>query len=145
MKHLTLKRIKYSLLFGGKFLFFLSIFSYLFVSILFSQLISPLYFQLVKEDKTAVISFLNKIKNFPVFPSFLEMNKNTYGPSLEQEVFAENIKRKETIAEFEALLDKNQKSRDILYNLYLLYKEDGNGAKAEEYLNRAKEVDPALK
>ena len=54
-------------------------------------------------------------------------------------------KRKETMAEFESLLQKNPKSRDLLYNLYLLYNEDGNKIKAEEYLKKAKEIDPTVK
>ena len=80
----------------------------------------------------------------PAFPLFLQMNKNIYGGSLKQEVFAKDNKRKETIAKFESLLQKNPKSRDLLYNLYLLYQEDGNGTKAEEYLRRAKVIDPMI-
>ena len=136
MKRLTYNIIK---IFAITFLF-----SFFFFNLLSSQLISPLYFQLVKEDKNAVVSFLSKIKNLSVFPLFLAINKNIYGNSLEQEVFAEDNKRKETIAEFESLLQKNPKSRDILYNLYLLHNEDGNKIKAEEYLRRAKEIDPLI-
>ena len=134
MKHLTYHIIKtFAIIF---------LFSFLIFNLVLSQLISPLYFQLVKEDKKTVASFLNKIKNLTIFPSFLEMNKKIYGNSLEQDVFAEDNKRKETIAEFESLLQKNPQSRDILYNLYLLYNEDGNKTKAAEYLMKAKEIDP---
>ena len=144
MKYKALKTLKYIFLTAGKVFLYLFLFLSILLNIFSSQLISPLYFQLVKEDKNAVISFLNKIKNFPVFPAFLTMNKNIYGDSLEEEVFAENKKREEMIAEYEILLQKTPKSRDILYNLYLLYKEDGNKIKAEEYLRRAKEVDPSI-
>lgn len=144
MKHLTLNRLKYSLLLSGKFIFFLLTFFYIFLNVLFSQLISPLYFLLVKEDKNAVINFLQKIKNRTYFTSFLAKSKNIYGAQIEQEVFAKDNKRKETIAKFESFLQKNPKSRDILYNLYLLYNEDGNKIKAKEYLRRAKEIDPML-
>ena len=40
---------------------------------------------------------------------------------------------------------KNPKSRDILYNLYLLEKAEGNITKAEEYLIKAKEIDPMIR
>ncbi len=144
MKHATLKQLKYSLLTSSKVLFFLLIFFYIFLNILFSQLISPLYFQLVKEDKKAVINFLQKIKNSAYFSPFLDKSKNIYGTQIEQEVFAEDNKRKETIAKFESFLQKNPKSRDLLYNLYLLYNEAGNKTKAEDYLERAKEIDPLI-
>jgi len=145
MKLIAFKKLEKYLIVWIKALLLFAIFIYLLANVLSSQLISPLYFQLVKEDKKAVARFLNKIKDLAMFPSFLEMNKIIYGNSLEQEVFSEDNKRKEAIAEHESLLQKNPKSRDALCNLYLLYYEDGNETKAEEYLNRAKEVDPSLR
>ena len=117
---------------------------FLVFNLIYSQLISPLYFQLAKEDKTAVTDFLSKIKNLPVFSSFLEINKNIYGNSLEAEVFAESVKRKQSIKEYESYLQKNPASRDVLYNLYLLYQDNNNQIKAKEYLNKTKELDPLI-
>src|SRR3990167_6553743 len=136
MKHLTLKITKLLL---GVFLFLFLLFN-----LISSHLISPLYFKLLKEDKAAVVGFLRKIKKLPVFLSFLEINKKIYGNSFEQEVLAPDIKRNKLIEDYELLLLKNPKSRDLLYNLYLLYQEDGNEIRAEEYLRRAKEIDPTL-
>ena len=136
MKHLTHKIAKLLL---GIFLFLFLLFN-----LITSQLISPLYFKLLKEDKVAVVGFLRKIKKLPVFLSFLEINKKIYGNSFEQEVLAPDIKRNKLIEDYELLLLKNPKSRDLLYNLYLLYQEDGNEIRAEEYLRRAKEIDPTL-
>jgi len=144
MKHKRLKGFKQTFLTAGRVLFFILIFVYVLTNIFFSQNLSHLYFELVKEDRAAVVNFLNKIKKLPIFPEYLRVNKKIYGDALEKEVFAENVKRKQTIAEAELLLEKNPKSRDILYNLYLLYKEDGDDIKAGEYLRRAKEVDPAI-
>jgi tetratricopeptide (TPR) repeat protein len=143
MPKLQLKANKLlSLFLKGAFFCLLSVF--LLVNMFASQFISPLYFQLVKEDKKAVVNFLNKIKNLPVFSSFLETNKNIYGGSLQQEVFAESLKRKQKIAGLEILLQRNPKSRDLLYNLHLLYNEEGDKIKAEEYLRKAKEIDPSI-
>ena len=136
MKHLTHKIAKLLL---GIFLFLFLLFN-----LITSQLISPLYFKLLKEDKAAVVGFLRKIKKLPVFLSFLEINKKIYGNSFEQEVLAPDIKRNKLIEDYELLLLKNPKSRDLLYNLYLLYQEDGNEIRAEEYLRRAREIDPTL-
>lgn len=118
---------------------------YLFVNILSSQLISPLYFQIAKEDRKSVIVFLEKIKDFPSFPYFLDIHKKIYGNQIEQNVFAEEVKRKETIQNLELLLRRNSKSRDILYRLSLLYREEGNQTKADEYLNKAKVIDLVIK
>ena len=137
MKHVTFKIIK--------FLTAIFLFLFLLFNLVASQLVSPLYFQLAKEDKNTVVAFLQKIKNLPVFPYFLDLNKKIYGDTIEQDALSQDKKRKETMAEFESLLQKNLKSRDLLYNLYLLYNEDGNKIKAEEYLKKAKEIDPTVK
>lgn len=118
---------------------------YLFVNILSSQLISPLYFQIAKEDRKSVIILLEKIKDFPSFPYFLEIHKKIYGNRIEQDVFAEEVKRKETIQNLELLLTRNPKSRDILYRLSLLYRDEGNQTIADGYLNKAKVIDPVIK
>jgi len=39
-------------------------------------------------------------------------------------------------------LERNSKSRDVLYNLYLLYKEKGDEKTANNYFKRALELDP---
>lgn len=117
---------------------------YLFANNLSSQLISPFYFQIAKEDRKSAIVFLEKIKDFPFFPYFFDMHKKIYGDRIEQDVFAEEVKRKETIQNLELLLTHNSKSRDILYKLSVLYGEDGNAKKAGEYLKRAQEIDPTI-
>ncbi len=134
------KFIVYSLLTGmiSSFLFFLL------GNIFLSQLISPLYFRLINNDKSATITFLTKIKNFPDFSAYLDMNTGVYGDSVKKAVFAKDQQRKEEIKTLEVLLEKNPKSRDLLYDLYLLYHEDGNSAKTEEYLRKAREVDPLI-
>jgi hypothetical protein len=144
MKQSNGKNFKASLKTLAKSLLFLAIFSYALINILLSQNISPLYFQVAKENRSAVVDFLSQIKNHPAFASFLTTNQNIYNHSLEQEVFAESIKRKQRIEDYEELLSQNPKSRDILYNLYLLYHEENDELKAAAYLKRAREIDPAL-
>ena len=79
MKLIAFKKLEKYLIVWIKALLLFAIFIYLLANVLSSQLISPLYFQLVKEDKKAVARFLNKIKDLAMFPSFLEMNKIIYG------------------------------------------------------------------
>lgn len=144
MKHLKLKRLKKIISLAGKFTFYLIFLILIAGNIFSSQNISPLYFQLAKESRGSVVTFLSTIKNLSDFPALLEINKKIYGDSLENEVFAEKIKRKEKIMDFESSLQKNPDSRDTLYNLYLLYQDDGNETKAGEYLKKAKHIDPSI-
>ncbi len=137
MKHAAYNFLKITLL--------LIIYSFLLINIYYSQKVSPLYFSLIGGNKTSVVSFLQKIKNLPVFNQFLSMNSNIYGPLIKDEINRTETARKENITKLESLLEKNPKSRDVLYDLYLLYKEEGNNGKAVEYLNRAREIDPTLK
>lgn len=118
---------------------------FLFFNIIQSQNLSSLYFQLVNEDKKAAVGFLKKIKALSPFKNFLEINKNIYGNAIKEEVFSEEKERNLTIKNLEQILEKNPKTRDVLYGLYLLNADLGNKIQAEEYLRRAREVDPTLK
>lgn len=91
-----------------------------------------------------MVSFLQKIKKLPVFNQFLSMNSNIYGPSIMDEINNIETARKQNIGKLESLLEKNPKSRDVLYDLYLLYKEEGNNMRAQQYLEKAKAVDPSI-
>jgi len=117
---------------------------FLTINIVFSQKISLTYFQIINDDKKAVINFLQKIKTFPEFQKILEMNKNIYGEAIKNEVFKEENKKRVLINNLEQKLRINPKARDILYSLYLLYKERGDNLTAENYLRQAREVDFAI-
>ncbi len=127
------------------FLFVILIFTFLFLNFVFSQIISPIYFQMINNDEKVVISFLEKIKTFPEFQKILEMNKNIYGKNVEKEVFQQENEKKLLINNLEQQLAINPKARDVLYSLYKLYLAEEDKKQANDYLRRAKEVDPSLK
>jgi len=124
---------------------FILIFAFLFLNFVFSQLISPLYLRFVNNDKKATISFLQKIKTLSEYQKILEMNNNIYGPTVKEEIFQQENKKKVMTNNLEQQLTINPKARDILYSLYKLYLADGNKKLADDYLRQAKEVDPNLK
>ena len=99
----------------------------------------------VNNQKPAVVDYLKKIKPLLQFQDELKNYQQRYGVSLKNEVFKDERLRREEIARLEQLLIKNNQARDVLYKLYLLYKEDGDSNKARQYLDRAKEVDPTIK
>jgi len=117
---------------------------FLILNILVSQAISPLFLQLLNNQYQSTVIFLKKIKNQPFFTQELKKFRSLFGKKIDYDVFEEDIKRNEEIKKLESLLKKNPQARDVLYRLYLLYQEEGNNKKANEYYRRAKEVDPFL-
>lgn len=112
--------------------------AFLFLNLISSQLISSLYFGFINNDKTATISFLQKIKKLPEYQNVLNMNNNIYGNSVKEEILRQENKKKEVIYNLEQQLIINPKARDVLYSLYKLTKDDN-------YLKQARKVDPMLK
>ncbi len=119
-------------------------FVYLSLNIVYSQLISPLYFRQVVDEKNSIVAYLKSIRTLPTFEHDLLLYKNLYGRQIEDEVFYDESARGDKIRKLEALLVKNPNSRDTLYNLYLLHSQAGDDTKALEHLNKAKQIDPAL-
>lgn len=124
-------------------LFFLLIFLLL-SNLVSSQLVSPLYFRLVSEDKDSVALYLQKIRGLPIFGGELEKYKAIYGGAIEEEVLRPEMEKNAKIRSLEEALKRNSKSRDVLYSLYLLYKERGDEKTAQGYLDRAQELDPNI-
>lgn len=120
-------------------IFFISlILTVLFLNLLSSQLISPIYLPFVNNNKTATVSFLQKIKILPEYSRILEMNNNIFGPRVSEEIYAQENKKNEVIKNLEQQLTINPKARDVLYSLFQLTQD-------KKYLEQAKEVDPSIK
>ena len=126
----------------GTFLSLLGV--YVIINSVFSQLISPLYFRQVVDERDTIVSYLQSVRSLPTFKKDLILYKNLYGKRIEEEVFYNDTLRENKILELEVTLQKNPSSRDTLYNLYLLYSQAGNEQKVIEYLNKARQIDPAL-
>ncbi len=141
-QHEKIKKQKSKVL---NFLLGLLIFLMLIMNLINSQLISPIYFRFVNNDKSATISFLQKIKDLPEYQKILEMNNSIYENTVKEEIFKQENKRKEVINNLEQQLIINPKARDVLYSLYQLYLAEGDKNKAAYYLKQAKEIDPSLK
>jgi len=123
---------------------FILIFAFLFLNFVFSQLISPLYLRFVNNDKKATISFLQKIKTLSEYQKILEMNDSIYGQTIREEIFQQENKKKVMTNNLEQQLTINPKARDILYSLYQLYLAEGDKNRANDYLKRAKAIDPSV-
>lgn len=113
-------------------------------NIFFSQNISPLLSKVLSGDKTAIIEFLSKIKKLPEFKNELDKYSKDFS-SLKEQVFASDSKRDRLINQFEQVLQSNPKASDALYSLSLLYGEKGDTKKSQEFLKKAKKIDPQIK
>ena len=120
------------------FLVAILIFAFLFLNLLYSQLISPLYPQFVNESKNTVVEYLKKIKTLSSFEIQLNVFENIYGRGIKEEVFQEDLVRNQKIKKLEQVLEKNPNSRDVLYSLYQLYWEKGDSLTAGKYLKLIK-------
>jgi len=126
-------------------LFTLVVFTFFVVlNIVFSQNISPLYFQIINRQLPATISFLKDIRSLPQFQAELTKFSKQYNKPLKKAVFAkENEIRWKTIY-LKKLLKQNPNARDVLYKLSLLYQQEGNKYQANKYFNQAKQIDPLI-
>jgi cell division protein FtsI/penicillin-binding protein 2 len=112
-------------------------------NIIASQLVHPLYFSFINEDRDTVVTFLEKTRRLDVYPR-IETQLAQSIQVFEEDVLMNDTERNQTIAELEAVLEQNEKARDVLIALAALYNEAGNEEKYEEYKNRAREVDPGI-
>lgn len=138
------KSVKISLLQITTYLLALFAFVFLLINIVSSQSISSIYFQLINDDKKATVEYLKKIKNLPDFKEELSRYQAVLGEQIKHEVFIEDEQRQQQIKKLEALLEKNPKARDVLYNLCLLYQQAGDKIKANKYLKKTVDVDPTI-
>lgn len=132
---------------GKPFLYglFTILFIFVTINLVASQNISPLYFRMINDEKQMVATYLTDIRKLPFFSSELIRYKNKYGAGIEKEVFKIEEERRRNITKLEEVLKNNPSSRDLLYNLSVLYREAGNEVRAREYLKRAREIDPTIK
>ncbi len=129
--------IMLSILYGGLFLV-------LVINILFSQQFTPLYAALMKQEETSIVTFLKQSKDIQDFAILYPEIKGIYEDK-KNEIFADEIQRRSLIAKLEVLLQQNPNSRDVLYSLYLLHDKNGDTQLAQQYLQKAKEIDPGVK
>lgn len=120
-----------------------SLFFFLIINILFSQRFPTLYFELLSNQSEAMINFLKQGKDVPKFGVLSPEIEQQFALH-EEEIYKDERQRNVLIQKLEALLVQNPQSRDSLYSLYLLYDKKGDIVRAQEYLKKAKQIDPGV-
>lgn len=119
------------------------LFMFLISNILYSQIMPDAYFQLLQGSDDAFISIIKRAKDTQYFTRLLPEIHNTVAGH-EADIFADTHERKAQIDTLKQTLILNPQSRDVLYALYLLYKQEGDMSRAEEYLDQARQIDPTI-
>ncbi|HLL60434.1 MAG TPA: hypothetical protein VK338_01845 [Candidatus Nitrosocosmicus sp.] len=119
---------------------------YVIINMAVSQMVSPLFFNLVTYNNNPeyAADLLYKIKKQPEYNSQLEYFKEQFGPEFEKELAKNSSIRRKEITRLERLLQYNQKSRDILIQLAILNYYENDNAQTKFYYNKAKEIDPGI-
>lgn len=118
---------------------------FILLNILSSQTVSSLFFGFSQGKKEESVDFLKKVREEVYFPGLFDRISGYFNEDLNDEVYSETLQRQSKIQELLALLSRNPKARDVLYNLHVLYLLEGEEEIAQDYLKRAQEVDPEIK
>ena len=123
---------------------------YLLGNIVVSQNVSPIYYNLSDSNLSKnnlyddAFNFLVSIRSLSEYEQFLPRFEAVFGSVLDEDIKKHDEKQSAYFENLKYALDKNPKSRDALLKLYLYYIQQGDPEKAQEYLDKAKKVDPTL-
>jgi tetratricopeptide (TPR) repeat protein len=134
------KSVRYTL----RLILYYGLFMFLMANILLSQYVSPLYFRFIMDDIPATAQYIKKMQNTPQFQALFSEQKKIFGNDLEEQVYMRNITQAQLKNKLEQVLKLNPKSRDALYELYVINEREGNHTVAQAYLDRAIAVDPMV-
>jgi len=121
-----------------------ALFVFLGANITASQLIPPLHEQLLAGNRNAAILFLRGIRGTENYNAYADRFETIHNDWFERELNADVYARGNLIEKLERVASQYPQSRDALYYLSVLHVEQGNGAAAAEYLNRAIIIDPQV-
>ena len=110
------KNIRYTL----RLILYYSLFMFLMANIVLSQYISPLYFRFIMDDIPATAQYIKKMQNTPQFQTLFSEQEKIFGNDLEEQVYMRNITQAQLKNKLEQVLKLNPKSRDALYELYVI-------------------------
>lgn len=128
---------------GIKYIIFIVLFVFLILNIRLSETINPLYDQFITENINASADLTKKVRFLPEGKEIRAMQSEIYGNGFDILLAKDESVIQQKINTYENLLSNNPQARDVLYNLYLLYKYEAD-PRAADYLKRAQAVDPSI-
>jgi len=113
------------------------------MNIFYSLYIPNIFFATTTKSKSAILSFISQTKDLAQFQKIYPEIKSTF-KSNSNVINSQSKSRREQIAKLENLLSINPDSPELLYGLHLLYDADGNATLSDDYLARARAIDPLI-
>lgn len=105
----------------------------------------PLFYHLMQNPtKEDAVVFLKKLKHQKEFDQQLQILTSLFGKSLIDQVQTASLERKKTIILLHELLKKNEKAKEVLVSLSILYHEEDDINSSRFYYDKAKNLDPEL-
>lgn len=114
------------------------------VNAAYSQVFPSLYYMGLKNENNTAVLYLKSIQSRPEFTPELLRLMNTYGPPIKEGVYYDESVRTNYIKSLEELSAANPASPDLYYQLSNLYKAQGDETRSNEFLQKARMLDPSL-
>ncbi|MBI3620260.1 hypothetical protein HY214_03915 [Candidatus Roizmanbacteria bacterium] len=126
------------------FFLFLVFVGYVFINLVLSQSLPTLFFRVAAGERTAMLTFLTASQGLPEYKNIVTSAEEIYGHSIIAEFRDQLSRRHDRIGQLDQTLAINPKARDVLLELSRLYAEEKNQVKTNDYLTKAKKIDPGI-
>lgn len=116
---------------------------FIYLQLVTMQSTSQLYKEFVFNENTTVYQYISLVETLPEHQYYLQYLPKTYSSykELQKEI---SLSDKEAIIELERVLNRQPQSRDVLYALAVLYEQNDEEMRSQEYLERAEAIDPLV-
>ncbi len=102
-----------------------------------------MYFALAKHQEGSFVEFVQKARRIDAFWELFPQVKDLMVAHAD-EIFADTTSRRGQIDVLKTTLTANPQSPEILYSLHLLYHSEGQEVLSQEYLQKARDLDPMI-
>lgn len=114
------------------------------VNILASQRYNEHMYGYMDGKKEDVLTYLKHIWGTPLFKLEMKAFEDERNLTVLREWEEIQKQNRERIEVMEKMTESHPYSPELYYNLHLLYSENGNTQKADEYLDKARQIDPSI-
>lgn len=114
------------------------------INILASQGYDEHMYGYMNGKREDTLTYLKRIWGTPLFNMEMQAFKDENNLTILHEWEKIQEQNAQRIAMMEKITQSHPYSPELYYNLFLLYSENGNIQKAEEYLHKARQIDPSI-
>lgn len=127
------------------FLLFITCVIVVSLNLISSQSYPTLMYDLLQGREHSLVLYIKKIWGTPLYRQEMRALQEENRESVLHQMKIEEDERNKMFKSLEKVIEKYPYAPEPYYNLSLLYKNQGNTTKADEYLRKAQQIDPLLK